>query len=46
MNVHKNARLTFVHRLEMIKGVLDQGLRPAEAAAAVGTGNCRPKANV
>ncbi|HKI65454.1 MAG TPA: IS481 family transposase [Burkholderiales bacterium] len=36
MNVHKNARLTFVRRLEMVRDILDQGLTPAEAAAEAG----------
>ncbi len=36
MNVHKNARLTFVRRLEMVKDVLDRGLTPGAAAAAYG----------
>ena len=33
MNVHKNARLTFVRRLEMVRSILDRRLTPAEAAA-------------
>jgi transposase InsO family protein len=36
MNVHKNARLTFVRRLEMVKDMLDRGLTPGAAAAAYG----------
>jgi transposase InsO family protein len=36
MNVHKNARLTFVRRLEMIRGMLDRGLTPVEATAEAG----------
>jgi len=36
MNMHKNARLTVIRRLEMVRSVLDQGLTPAEAAAEVG----------
>ena len=36
MNVHKNARLTFVRRLEMVKDIVEAGLTPAEAAAEVG----------
>lgn len=33
MNIHKNARLTFVRRLEMIQDVLERKLSPAAAAA-------------
>jgi transposase InsO family protein len=36
MNVHKNARLTYVRRLEMVKDMLDRGLTPGAAAAAYG----------
>jgi transposase InsO family protein len=36
MNVHKNARLTLIRRLEMVRSILDRGLTPAEAAAEVG----------
>lgn len=34
MNAHKNARLTFVRRLELAKDVLTQGLAVSQAAAA------------
>jgi len=33
MNIHKNARLTFARRLEMVQDVLDRKLRPTVAAA-------------
>jgi len=36
MNTHKNARLTLIRRLEMVKAVLDSGLTPTEAAAEAG----------
>ena len=36
MNTHKNARLTLVRRLEMVKAMLDSALTPAEAAAEAG----------
>jgi hypothetical protein len=36
MNAHKNARLTFVRRLEMVKSIADRGLTPSEAAAEAG----------
>jgi transposase InsO family protein len=36
MNIHENARLTVVRRLEMVKSMLEGGLTPAEAAAEVG----------
>ncbi len=36
MNTHKNARLTYVRRLEMVKDILDQGLTPGAAMAAYG----------
>lgn len=36
MNTHKNARLTFVRRLEMVKMITEGGLTPAEAAAEAG----------
>ena len=32
MNVHKNARLAFVRRLEMVKDMLDRGLTPGAAS--------------
>ncbi|HZN47481.1 MAG TPA: IS481 family transposase, partial [Ramlibacter sp.] len=36
MNTHKNARLTFARRLEMVHQMIDQQLTAAAAAAAVG----------
>ena len=33
MNIHKNARLTFVRRLEMVQDVLERKFRPTAAAA-------------
>src|SRR4029450_4951959 len=33
MNIHKNARLTFARRLEMVQYVLERKLRPTAAAA-------------
>lgn len=36
MNNHKNARLTFHGRLLIVRRVLQEGLRPAEAAQAAG----------
>jgi transposase InsO family protein len=36
MNIHKNARLTFARRIEMVRGMVDRGLRPAQAAAEAG----------
>ena len=36
MNIHKNARLTFVRRIEMVEGIVERGLTPAEAAAEAG----------
>jgi len=36
MNTHKNARLTFVRRMEMVKAITQGGLTPAEAAAEAG----------
>lgn len=36
MNHHKNARLTFARRLEMVRLMTDDLLTPAEAAAAAG----------
>ena len=36
MNTHKNARLTYVRRLEMVKDMLDHGLTPGAAVAAYG----------
>lgn len=36
MNVHKNARLTFVRRLEMVMDLLYRRLTPGAAVAAYG----------
>src|SRR5512144_930616 len=36
MNIHKNARLTFARRLEMVRSIVEQGLRLAWAAAEAG----------
>lgn len=36
MNIHKNARLSFVRRLEMVKSILEQGLSCAMAAVQNG----------
>jgi hypothetical protein len=36
MNTHKNARLTYVRRLEMVKDVINHRLTPGAAAAAYG----------
>ena len=36
MNTHKNARLTFARRLEMVKQITQQGMTPCAAAAAQG----------
>ncbi len=36
MNTHKNARLTFARRIEMVRSIVDRGLTPAEAAAEAG----------
>ncbi|HET6593196.1 MAG TPA: IS481 family transposase [Xanthomonadales bacterium] len=36
MNTHKNARLTLVRRLEMVRAMLDGGLTPAQAGAEAG----------
>jgi transposase InsO family protein len=36
MNVHKNARLTFVRRIEMVRRIVEDRLTPAEAAAEAG----------
>ena len=36
MNTHKNARLTFIRRLEMVKAIILGGLSQAEAAAEAG----------
>ena len=36
MNIHKNARLTFARRLEMVQDMVERGLKPAEAGAQAG----------
>jgi transposase InsO family protein len=36
MNIHKNARLTFTRRLELVRMIIDQGFSEAEAAYAAG----------
>ena len=36
MNIHKNARLTLSRRIEMVRSIVDRGLRPADAAAEAG----------
>ena len=36
MNHHKNARLTFARRLEMVRDMTENALTPADAAAAAG----------
>jgi transposase InsO family protein len=36
MNIHKNARLTFARRFEMVKQMTQRGLTPCAAAAAQG----------
>ena len=36
MNTHKNARLTFARRIEMVRDIAERGLTPAEAAAEAG----------
>jgi transposase InsO family protein len=36
MNIHKNARLTFARRLELVRMIVDQRLTETEAAAAAG----------
>src|SRR5215470_9394888 len=36
MNTHKNARLTYARRIEMVQDIVERGLRPCEAAAAHG----------
>jgi transposase InsO family protein len=36
MNIHKNARLTFARRIEMVRSIVEQGLTPPEAAAEAG----------
>jgi transposase InsO family protein len=36
MNIHKNARLTVVRRLELVRDIIDQGFTPCTAAAVHG----------
>lgn len=36
MNIHKNARLTFARRIEMVQSIVKRGLTPASAAASAG----------
>jgi transposase InsO family protein len=36
MNIHKNARLTVIRRMEMVRRILELGLTPTEAAAEAG----------
>jgi transposase InsO family protein len=36
MNIHKNARLTFTRRIEMVRRIVEDKLTPAEAAAEAG----------
>jgi len=36
MNTHKNARLTFIRRMQLVRSILDQDLDPAIAAAQQG----------
>lgn len=36
MNTHKNARLTFARRMQLVRSILDQKLDPALAAAEQG----------
>lgn len=36
MNTHKNARLTFARRMQLVRSILDQDLDPATAAAQQG----------
>ena len=36
MNTHKNARLTFLRRLEMVEDITKRGLATSEAAAKHG----------
>jgi hypothetical protein len=36
MNHHKNARLTFARRLEMVRNMTEFGRTPADAGASVG----------
>ena len=34
MNIHKNARLTYARRLEMVRQMSEQGVSPCSAIAA------------
>jgi transposase InsO family protein len=36
MNTHKNARLTFARRMQLVRSILDLGVEPANAAAEQG----------
>jgi transposase InsO family protein len=36
MNTHKNARLTFARRIEMVRSIVEQRLTPSQAAAQAG----------
>ena len=36
MNIHKNARLTYARRLEMVQDITERGLSQAEAAVMQG----------
>lgn len=36
MNIHKNARLTFVRRMQLVRSILEQDPDPAIAAAEQG----------
>ena len=36
MNTHKNARLTFARRLEMVQNIIQRGLSTSAAAMAEG----------
>jgi transposase len=38
MNTHKNARLTYLRRLEMVQDITAGGLSPSESAAKQGVG--------
>jgi hypothetical protein len=42
MNTHKNARLTFVRRPEMVRDIVETGMTPM-AAAAVHEAGARPR---
>ena len=36
MNIHKNARLTYARRLEMVRSIIERGLTPRRAALQAG----------